>query len=67
MSGDPFTRGAAFMREAEQLQLLPLEESRPSLPVAQGLCALYVYEGNFGKLSKLFDYQERKYEDVCKP
>jgi hypothetical protein len=40
----------------------PLEESRLSLPVAQGLCALYVYEGNFGKLSKLFDYQKRKYK-----
>ncbi|XPS79748.1 hypothetical protein M3J09_011720 [Ascochyta lentis] len=58
-TNDPLTRGAAFAREAERL--LALEESRASLPVAQGLAALYVYEGNFGKLSKLLLYGDRFY------
>ncbi|KAF1354248.1 hypothetical protein EJ07DRAFT_158643 [Lizonia empirigonia] len=63
--GDPLTRGAAFAREAERL--LVIEEKSPSLPVAQGLAALYIYQGNMGKLPKLLrcgDSLYRAYEKL---
>jgi hypothetical protein len=56
---DPVTRGVAFAREAERL--LILEQKIPSLPVAQGLAALYVYEGNLGKLPMLLRYGDYFY------
>lgn len=56
---DPLTRGAAFAREAERL--LPLEDIRPSIPVVQGIAALYVYEGNLGSLSKVLSHKDHFY------
>ncbi|KAF4999111.1 hypothetical protein FGRMN_2674 [Fusarium graminum] len=40
------TRGQAFAKEA--IRCLQLEDTRPSLPVAQGLALMYVYEGALG-------------------
>ncbi|KAF5625723.1 pathway-specific regulatory nit-4 [Fusarium sp. NRRL 52700] len=40
------TRGQIFAQEA--IQCLKKEDTRPSLPVAQGLALMYVYEGALG-------------------
>ncbi|KAK4246074.1 hypothetical protein C7999DRAFT_42466 [Corynascus novoguineensis] len=58
--GDHLTRGAAFANEAARL--LPLEYKTSSIPVAQGLAALMVYEGCLGNLSRTLDYMNRYYE-----
>ncbi|KAM0194830.1 hypothetical protein ACHAPA_009089 [Fusarium lateritium] len=44
--GKPSTRGQAFATEA--IKCMQLEDTRPSLPVAQGLALMYVYEGALG-------------------
>ncbi|KAJ4118707.1 hypothetical protein NW768_010767 [Fusarium equiseti] len=40
------TRGRIFAQEA--IRCLKLEDTRPSLPVAQGMALMYVYEGALG-------------------
>ncbi|KAF4965479.1 hypothetical protein FSARC_6712 [Fusarium sarcochroum] len=45
-TGDVSTRGLAFVREA--VRCLKLEDTQPSLPVAQGLALVYVYEAALG-------------------
>ncbi|KAI1035524.1 hypothetical protein LB504_005627 [Fusarium proliferatum] len=43
---EPSTRGKIFAQEA--IQCLKQEDTMPSLPVAQGLALMYVYEGALG-------------------
>ncbi|KAJ4247770.1 hypothetical protein NW762_012979 [Fusarium torreyae] len=45
-TGDVSTRGLTFAREA--VRCLKFEDTQPSLPVAQGLALLYVYEAALG-------------------
>ncbi|KAH6613171.1 hypothetical protein C7974DRAFT_380888 [Boeremia exigua] len=56
---NPVTRDAVFAREAERL--LVIKQKIPSLPIAQGLAALYVYEGNLGKLPMFLRYRDYFY------
>jgi hypothetical protein len=54
---DCSTRGVAFAREA--VRLLPLEDNGRSLPVAQGLVFLTIYEGEFGSVPNFLNYFSR--------
>ena len=55
--GDSDSRGQAFATEAERL--LALEDTSPSLPVAQGLALMYVYEGALGDGETALSYHSR--------
>ncbi|KAG6980388.1 Nitrogen assimilation transcription factor nit-4 [Fusarium oxysporum f. sp. conglutinans] len=55
--GDPNSRGKAFAIEAARL--LALEDTSPSLPVAQGLALIYVYEGALGGGGTALSYHSR--------
>ncbi|KAH7192564.1 uncharacterized protein B0J16DRAFT_62594 [Fusarium flagelliforme] len=44
--GELSTRGRVFAQEA--IRCLKLEDTRPSLPVTQGMALMYVYEGALG-------------------
>ncbi|RYC78714.1 hypothetical protein BFJ63_vAg18411, partial [Fusarium oxysporum f. sp. narcissi] len=55
--GDPNSRGKAFAIEAARL--LALEDTSPSLPVAQGLALMYVYEGALGGGGTALSYHSR--------
>ncbi|KAL5610590.1 hypothetical protein FOBRF1_006707 [Fusarium oxysporum] len=55
--GDPNSRGKGFAIEAARL--LALEDTRPSLPVAQGLAFMYVYEGALGSGETALSYHNR--------
>ncbi|KAG7424683.1 Nitrogen assimilation transcription factor nit-4 [Fusarium oxysporum f. sp. raphani] len=57
MPGDPNSRGKAFAIEAARL--LALEDTSPSLPVAQGLALMYVYEGALGSGGTALSYHSR--------
>lgn len=35
---------------------MPFEDNGPSLPVAQGLAPLSIYEGEFGSIPKFMEY-----------
>jgi hypothetical protein len=54
---DIFSRGRAFVKQAESLLLL--EDTGHSLPVAQGLALLYIYEGTLGDGAKALNYHAR--------
>ncbi|RKK65579.1 hypothetical protein BFJ69_g16157 [Fusarium oxysporum] len=55
--GDPNSRGKAFAIEAARL--LALKDTSPSLPVAQGLALMYVYEGALGGGGTALSYHSR--------
>ncbi|KAJ3532496.1 hypothetical protein NM208_g8413 [Fusarium decemcellulare] len=55
VAGDSNSRGRAFVREAERL--LRVEDTHPSLPVAQGLALMYVYESALGSGETALSYQ----------
>ncbi|PHH66131.1 hypothetical protein CDD81_194 [Ophiocordyceps australis] len=52
--GDHSTRGAAFAKEA--VRLLALNNNVNSLPVAQGMALMAIYEGEFGSVPTFMDY-----------
>ncbi|KAH7118129.1 hypothetical protein B0J13DRAFT_590204 [Dactylonectria estremocensis] len=54
---DPNSRGQAFAIEAARL--LALEDTSPSLPVAQGLALMCVYEGALGSGEAASSYHSR--------
>ncbi len=51
---DPSTRGRQFAEEAEIT--LQQEVDTPSIPLYQGLWAMFCYEGNLGGGQKAVDY-----------
>ncbi|EGU87132.1 hypothetical protein FOPG_16446 [Fusarium oxysporum f. sp. conglutinans race 2 54008] len=55
--GDLNSRGKAFATEA--VRQLALEDTGPSLPVAQGLALLHVYEGVLGSGETALSYHSR--------
>ncbi|EXK77642.1 hypothetical protein FOQG_17662 [Fusarium oxysporum f. sp. raphani 54005] len=57
LSNDPNTRGQAFAREAARL--LPLEDTSPSLAVAQGLTLMNTYEAALGNGETALSYHSR--------
>ncbi|EXA30767.1 hypothetical protein FOVG_17870 [Fusarium oxysporum f. sp. pisi HDV247] len=57
LSNDPNTRGQAFAREAARL--LPLEDTSPSLAVAQGLALMNTYEAALGNGETALSYHSR--------
>ncbi|KAF5703908.1 hypothetical protein FMUND_12805 [Fusarium mundagurra] len=57
LPNDPNTRGQAFAREAARL--LPLEDTSPSLAVAQGLALMNTYEAVLGNGETALSYHSR--------
>jgi hypothetical protein len=57
LSNDSNTRGQAFAREAARL--LPLEDTSPSLAVAQGLALMNTYEAALGNGKTASSYHSR--------
>ncbi|SPJ78507.1 related to pathway-specific regulatory protein nit-4 [Fusarium torulosum] len=57
LPNDPNTRGQAFAKEAARL--LPLEDTSPSLMVAQGLTLMNAYEAVLGNGETALSYQSR--------
>jgi hypothetical protein len=57
LSNDPNTRGQAFAKEAARL--LPLEDTSPSLAVAQGLALMNTYEAALGNGEAALSYHSR--------
>jgi hypothetical protein len=51
---DPTTRGRRFADEAESI--LQRENGQPSVPMFQGLFAMFCYEGNLGEGTKSIKY-----------
>jgi hypothetical protein len=58
--GDDLSRGKAFAEEA--YRHLSFEYGRSSLPVAQGLAVMIIYEGCLGELPSTIDFYNRLYE-----
>ncbi|KAM0370908.1 hypothetical protein ACHAPK_005103 [Fusarium culmorum] len=57
LPNDPNTRGQAFAKEAARL--LPLEDTSPSLTVAQGLTLMNAYEAVLGNGGTALSYHSR--------
>ncbi|KAM0541694.1 hypothetical protein ACHAO7_010361 [Fusarium culmorum] len=57
LPNDPNTRGQAFAKEAARL--LPLEDTSPSLTVAQGLTLMNAYEAVLGNGETALSYHSR--------